>query len=171
VNLSALNDLWKTQRQQYTTWFDKLNSQASALQNEVMGILQPSIIEWTSPENGHKRAYVEAYDISEKPQPVSGLGFTSKSLTDMGELIFGIAVTFEQAPKSFPKTTHYIPVAVRFMNKAPQFTFFDKKSGMTDSKWEQDIKIFANTLVDEMIKHLSFNPIDGPRTISRIGFL
>ncbi|MCX5817145.1 MAG: hypothetical protein NTX75_13065 [Proteobacteria bacterium] len=171
MNLSELNDLWNTQRQQYKIWFDNLNKQAATLRNEVWEILQPTLKEWTSPENGPKRSYVELHDISEKPQPVSGLGLTSKSLTDMGELIFGIAITFEPAPNAFPKTTHYMPVAVRFINKAPQFSFFDKTSGRPDSKWEQDIKIFANTLVDEMIKHLSFNPLDGPRTSSRIGFL
>jgi hypothetical protein len=59
----------------------------------------------------------------------------------------------------------------RQLNKAPQFSFFDKTSGRPKSKWEQDIKMFANTLVDEMINDLSFNPLDGPREISRIGFL
>lgn len=171
MNLSALNDLWNTQCTQHQIWFENLNKQAAALRNEVLQIVQPAITEWKSPENGPKRSYVELYDISDKPQPASGLGFTKESLTDVGELFFGIAVTFEPAPNAFPKHTRYMPVVVRFLNKAPQFSFFDKTSGRPKSKWEQDIKMFANTLVDEMINDLSFNPLDGPREISRIGFL
>lgn len=171
MKYSELNDLWKLQKEQYTLWLRSLNQQAAKLRNEVLGILQPASEEWTNPDNGHKRSYVELFDISDKPQPVSGLGFTSESLTDVGELIFGIAITFDHGLQTFPKKTQYMPVSLRFINKEPQFSFFNMQTRKSESKWEPDVKVFAKTLVDEAAKHLMFDPLDGPPNRSSIGFL
>jgi hypothetical protein len=171
LKLTELNDLWKRQTDQFLLWQNSLYQQAALLRNEVSGILQPTPEEWTDPKSGNKINYVELYNISDKPRRVFDEGFSSESLTDEGELIFGIAITFDQGLDTFPKTIRHIPVAVRFKNKVPQFSFINMQTKKPESEWDPDINIFADALVTKIASFLKFNPFEGPRSQSSIGFL
>lgn len=171
MKLTELNDLWKRQTDQFLLWQNSLYQQAAILHNEVSGILQPTPEEWTDPKSGHKLKYVELYDISDTPRRVFDEGFSSESLTDEGELIFAIAITFDHGLDAFPKTIRHIPVAVRFKNKAPQFSFINMQTKKPESEWDPDIKNFTEALINKIASYLKFDPFEGPRSRSSIGFL
>lgn len=168
---TELTDLWKNQTNQFQLWQNSLDQQAAILRDEVSGILKPIPEEWTDPKNGHKLHYIELYDISDKPRPVFDEGFSSQSLTDEGELIFGIAITFDHGLDTFPKTIRHMPVAVRFKNKVPQFSFINMQTKNPESEWDPDINNFAEALVNKIANYLKYDPFEGPRTRSSIGFL
>lgn len=168
---AELNDLWIHQYEQYQSWNESLAKQSKLLLDEVKNILQPPTNTWQDHQNRIRR-YVELYDICEdEPKPLYGLSYGINSISDNGELKFGIAVTFEAIPGGFPKKTSYISLGVRFKNKEPQYSFLNLTTREPESQWETDIRNFAESLIDRIVYHLKFDPFDGLKTPASIGFI
>ena len=109
---TKLTDLWKKQRDQFQLWHNALVRLAGKLRNEVQSQLSPNPDTWAEHDTGRVHRYVEVRDISPTPQPF-GQGLSQASITENGELMFGLVITFDHGANTYPKEMFHVPVAVR----------------------------------------------------------
>jgi len=166
-----LNDLWKTFEERNRQWVHSLVTQAFSLQKTVFDRLEPHSEFWEDSQSKEKFRYVDLLDISGKSKPFNP-GVAHESITEAGELFFGVSVTFEQGEKVWPKRKLNVPVAVRFKEGKAEFVFFDEqeKTVESNSRWISDIEQFAQDLIDKTENYLNYDPYQGPQKRSAIGF-
>jgi hypothetical protein len=79
----------------------------------------------------------------------------------------------EKQSASGPKTPLHIPGAVRFRAGKPEFSFFDTQLQEVryPEQGDPDLSNFPEAGISEFEKHFRFDPCQGPRPPSCIGFL
>jgi hypothetical protein len=172
MNHAELNDLLRSTREKIERWQKSLVEEAFKLFESVSARLKPDPATWPDFQTGEQNEYVALLDISEEPERLGG-GFTKKSITNKDELFFAIQVTFDQGPQVYPKTQLYVSVAVRFRAGKPEFSFFDTQTQAARSpeQWNPDLSNFTEAVISEIENFLRYDPFQGPRSPSPIGFL
>ena len=172
MNHAELNDLLRSYREGVELWQKSLVDEAVDLLKSVVARLKPEPETWLDPYTGEQHEYVALLDISEEPQRLRGR-FTSKSITKKDELFFAIQVTFDQASEFYPMAQLRVPVAVRFRAGKPEFSFFDTQTQAARSpeQWNPDMGNFTEAVISEIENFLRYDPFQGPRLPSPIGFL
>jgi hypothetical protein len=172
MNHAELNDLLKSTREKIERWQKNLFNEAFNLLESVSARLKPDPATWPDFQTGEQHEYVALLDISEEPERRGG-GFTKKSITNKDELFFALQVTFDQGPQVYPKTQLYVSVAVRFRAGKPEFSFFDAQTQAARSpeQWNPDMNNFTEAVISELENFLRYDPFQGPRSPSPIGFL
>ena len=172
MNHAELNNLFRSRREKIERWQQSLVDEAIALFKSVSARFKPDPETWPDPATGEPNRYVGLLDISEEPKGPRG-DFFYKSTTDKGELFFAIQVTFDQALGAYPKVQLYVPVAIRFRAGKPEFAFFDTQTQAARSpeQWNPDMGKFTEAVISEIEEFLRFDPSQGQRPPSSIGFL
>jgi hypothetical protein len=172
MNHAELDDLLRSYREGIERWQKSLVYEAVNLFKSVAARLKPEPETWLDPYTGEQHEYVALLDISEEPKQLRR-SFTSKSITDKDELFFAIQVTFDQASEVYPMAQLRVPVAVRFRAGKPEFSLFDTQSQAARSpeQWNPDMSNFTEAVISEIEDFLRFDPFQGPRSPSSIGFL
>lgn len=171
-NYTDLNELWDTQQIRWREWHQALRAQALRLRQEVETGISAPLQPWSEPRSTEQRRYVEVIDLSDERTRLRG-SLPDNAITDDGELIFGLSITFEKAPNTFPKQIVHVPIAVRFSESQPQFGFYDTQCKTLESHttWETDLTVFVEALLRRVEDYLRVDPFAGPRKKSAIGFL
>lgn len=173
MTYSELNNLWNDQESRWAEWRDALLKQAHRLGQEVLSVIQPASEGWDDPNSHKQRRYVDVIALSGEAGRQLLPATLNESLTDDNELVFGLAITFERAANAFPKEALHVPLALRFREGHPEFAFYDTltKSVESSPSWQPDISEFSLALLRRVEEHLRFDPFNGPRQKSSIGFI
>lgn len=172
-NYAELQLLWKKQRETGQEWQFGLVRSANQLREEVekqLGLQNPTYK--VSPGKSSTRRYVDLRDMA-NPSAINVMDLSHRSITENGELPFGIVVTMEHGPDSYPKQSFYIPVAVRFKNHQPELTFWNTETNSPDPRvsWETSITKFSLAVIDTLRTGLSHDPFTGALAKPSIGFV
>ena len=161
--------LWKKQRDQYQAWQIALRKTAELLRKTIEELLQPPAETWLDTQKNKNYRYIDLVDISKKDKP-RGIPLSSESITPTGELVFGLGITLDHGVTTYPKSLFHIPVAIRFINKQPEYSLFNTDTWASE-KWEKDLDKFCQTILSEIVQYLSFDPFDGQKKTTSIGFI
>jgi hypothetical protein len=166
---SEITNLWKKQRELYQLWEENLKNCAGNLRSKVEELLQPSVKHWTEFNSSASHLYVDLVDVTndEKSQAPD---FCKESFTDIGEFVFGVSVTFDYGVNTHPKFRYHVPLAVRYVEREPQYALFDIESG-SPSDWEKSLDKFSLSIVERLADYFSLDPFNGPSKQSSIGFM
>jgi len=166
-----LTKLWKEQNEVLEKWRHSLLRQAYELREAV--IKEIGAPEWAVTSFGAKsnRRYVEVVDLSQDDTPQ--LLSLENSVTDRGEIIFGLSVVLENAPNTFPKSAFHQTMAVRYNKQQAEYVLWSRSGDRPEQgeNWSNDKSAMARKFVESLTKHFSFDPFEAPIKKSSIGFI
>ena len=171
MKYAELTELWKKQREKYKNWQIGLMQNAEKLRIKMEEYLQPPAEKWKEDDKPITHNYIALVDLSKEDRPISG-NISRESITNEGELLFGLGITFDHGVNTYPKQLLHIPVAIRFFENNPEYSFFDTETGGIEKPihWEKNIDQFCETMVSRIVAYLNFDPFNGPKGKSSIGF-
>lgn len=164
-----LNELWLKQRRNDQNWHHQLVGSAVSLLHSIRGLLKPDPLTWKDLNSDIEHQYVEIVDFYGLDEPVQGV--KDLSANDVGVLVYGIAVTFDHGPTSYPKHRIYIPVASRLQGSSPDYALFDRGKDSPDNDWHSDVDVFSKKLIDKLKSYLSHDAFDGFDKRQKFGFI
>ena len=167
---SELSELWRKQRRNDEDWHRQLVGSAIKLRNSVRELLNPDPSTWQDVNTKAKNEYVEIVDFYGLDKPNRG-DLRNLNADSAGVLVYGIAVTFDNGPDSYPKHDIYIPVASRLMGSDPEHALFDREKESPDNNWHSDLEAFSRKLVERLKDYLSHNAFDGFEKRQKFGFI
>ena len=167
---SELNALWLKQRRNDQAWHHQLVGSAISLRNSVRDVLKPDPSTWQDLNTKAKNEYVEVIDFYGLDKPIRG-DVRNLSAGSAGILVYGIAVTFDSGPDSYPKQDIYIPVASRLIGDSAEYALFDRDKDSPDNNWHNDVDAFTRKLVQRLAEYLSHNAFDGFDNRQTFGFI
>lgn len=157
---NELNELWRMQRQKDQKWHLQLVGSAYSLRNAVREILKPDPPVWQDFNTKANNEYVEVVDFYGLDKTRRG-DLRDLQATSVGILVYGLAVTFDHGPGSYPKQDIFIPIASRLIGSNAEYALFDREKNSPDNHWENDAHAFASKLIDRFKEYLSHNAYDG----------
>jgi hypothetical protein len=164
--------LWTKQEDRFAEWRDALNKQCVLLRDAFVARVEPPAEPWVDPVSDENHTYVDLLYLHPKTKRMKG-NIPKEALTEKGELMFGLAITFDRDRGSFPKETAYFQIAVRFNAGQAQFSFFKTESdgAETPPGWVSEIPKFVELMLERLRGYLDFDPFAGARDKTGIGFL
>ena len=170
MNYEELSALWKKQDDLYSQWRQKLFASASLLRNDIEECLNLESQAWQNPETNQEIPYITIINFYPERDAIEKR-LNGESITENGELIFGIGITFERKANSFPKESIYIPVASRFNNNEIQYSYFDLEKECPAQEWTTDIRAFSERQLRKLGEYLSHDPHNGFENKITMGFI
>lgn len=164
--------LWTKQEDRFAEWRDALCKQCILLRDAFVARVEPPGEPWVDPVSQVTHSYVELLYLHPETKRLKG-HIPDEALTENGELMFGLAITFERDRDSFPKETGYLQLAVRFNSCQAQFSFFSTNSdgAETPPGWVSDIPQFIDLMLGRLQNYVEYDPFSGARDKKGIGFL
>lgn len=166
MNFQELNAQWKAQQEKFQEWRIALLRAAFAVSKEAEAILNPPS-GWTHHETKQEHKYVEI--MSGVNNEMSPLAFGNMEITDNGEGLFCLCITFDHGVNTYPKRRHHAVAAVRFQKGQPEYCRWDSRENQPGSEWQSDAKSFAEQLVQLFADSFSLDPFEGC-TRPKVGF-
>lgn len=172
MKYSDFCQLWTKQEDRFAEWRGALRKQCILLRDAFVARVETPDEPWVNPVSGEAHSYVDLLYIHPEPKRMKG-HIPKEALTDKGELMFGLAITFERNRDSFLKETVYLQLAVRFNTGQAQFSFFNTESdgAETPPGWVSEIPKFVELMVERLRGYVDFDPFAGTRDKTGIGFL
>lgn len=169
---SQLCELWASQEDRFAEWRDALPKPCFLLRDAFVAEVESPSEPWVHPVSGEKHPYVSLLYLHPQTIPMKGTP-PPDSITERGELMFGLAITLDRDNGAFPKESMYLNLAVRFSSGQAQFTFFssEREEAEVPPGWVSDVGKFVGLAVDRIRGYLDFDPFDGAREKTGIGFL
>ena len=171
ITYQALVDKLQAQSKKFDEWRPALINEAYVIRSDIVSILGcPE--EWVTHDKAERRKYVDVINLSNSNGGFAGI-LSYNSITDQGELVFGISFTLDLGPKIHPKWISYIPVAVRYKDYIPEYCQWDTHSEAprTGSSWQRSKKLFIEEILNALNRYLSMDPFQGIPVKSTIGFI
>ena len=167
-----LNNFWNHMHSRHEKWLHDIQEQATCLRDEVTTMLNPPS-EFLD-EHGalEPMRYVEVVELFEKKISLDETTALSR-ITDNGELLFGLSITFGKVSNTLQKHRVHVPIAVRFHNGIRQFGFYDPLSKTVESSpaWEDDMEMFIEMLLNRIKEFMDTNQFIGHYSKSAISLL
>lgn len=172
MNHSELTELWKKQQERYQEWEVQLMRTAEKLRCKIEEILQPPQEGWKELDKPIRHRYIDLVDITKDDKP-RGKVLSRESFTSEGELVFGLRITLDHGVQTYPKNLFHVPVVIRFVENNPEYSFFDTENWQPDQpeRWEKNLDSFCQTIISHVAEYFGYNPFDGPKKKSSIGFI
>jgi hypothetical protein len=156
------------QRARFDKWQQALSLAARELRDLLASSLGTPNDTYTAQDGLSSRRYVELMDLSGDEPMIHNGFFPARARTASGELVFGLAVAFPASGDAI----YNVPVAARFRGGRAEFCLWDRESdGPFDSGWTQDRQIAVARIIEGLEQWFSYDPFEGPRQRSSIGFL
>jgi hypothetical protein len=166
---TELNQLWKTQEERLLEWRHALREQALRFRSELAVAIEAPP-DWVDPTTGERTRYVDLLYLPPDGERIKGQ-IPDHAITENGELIFGVCMTFEESQTSRAREVVYVPVALRFFGGQPQFAFWSTESKEIDGGWQPALTTFIGALLERIGNYVSSDPFQGFVGRSSIGFL
>lgn len=160
MKYNELNGAWQNQLQQYSLWEMKLNMSPRHIRDFLEERLSPPQKSWKHPETNEEHRYVEIFDIYNKSTPQKGSP-NSSAITKKGVLVFGIGVTLDHGPDTYPKKTLNTPLCIRYKDGSLEYGFYDQNNDEAFNEWVSDKESFYEKFVKSLYEHLSHDPHNG----------
>ena len=109
MNYQDLNALHLEQVRKQNDWLTQLFQASLALRNAIENMLSPPD-HWD--HKGQPTPYVRVAKVSHGKAPEK-ITLNDRHANVEGAFVFGIIITFESSPKTYPKTDHWLSVGVR----------------------------------------------------------
>lgn len=164
--------LWTKQEDRFAEWRNALRKQCVLLRDAFVARVEPPDAPWVDPVSGEKHSYVDLLYLHPEKKRMKG-HIPEEALTEKGELMFGLAITFDRGRDRFPKETGYLQLAVRFNAGQAQFSFFKTESdgAETPPGWVSDIPRIVELMLEHLQSYVEYDPFVGARDKTGIGFL
>jgi len=104
--------LWAKQEDRFTEWRDALRKQCVLLRDALIARLEPPTAPWVNPNSGEEHSYVDLLYLHPETKRMKG-HIPAEALTEKGELMFGLAVTFERGRKAMSNMTRLREPVIR----------------------------------------------------------
>lgn len=171
MNYEELNIAWRTQREQYQLWEIRLLHHARDLRDHFEEKLNLPHTSWIAYDTKEEHSYVDLVDISDGGNP-RRKSLNNESITKEGTLVFGISITFDYGPETYPKRNIFIPIAVRYKNMKPEYAIHSFEGNQPAEPWVQDKDALYSTATKMLHEYLSHDPHNGFGKPERaIGFI
>lgn len=172
MNHSDYCQLWANQEERFAEWRDALCKQCVLLRDAFVARVEPPDELWVNPVSRESHSYVDLLYLHPETKRMKG-HIPKEAITEKGELMFGLAITFDRDRNSFPKETCYLQLAVRFNAGQAQFSFFRTESdgAETPPGWVSDVPKFVELMLERLQGYVEFDPFAGARNKAGIGFL
>lgn len=170
MEYNELVELWKKQREQYQLWEVRLTSSTEELRKKMEDALKIPVNEWVNQETKERNQYVGLVDFYRK-EKAERKPPKSDSITSNGELVFGVSVTFEHSPNSYPKVNLYIPTAMRFSKSKIEYARFNTENDCAEQEWTTDSEEFCKRLIKQYADYFDHDPHSGFGRKTQIGFV
>jgi len=167
-----LCQLWATQEERIAEWRNALLKQCTLLRDAFIAHVKTPAEPWVTPNSSEEHPYVELLYLHPERKRLKG-HIPNEAVTDKGELMFGLAITLDKGPGSFPKESPYFQLAVRFNSGKAEFAFFktEAEGAETPPGWVAEIPEFVEMTVERLRDYLEFDPFERPDVRTRMGFL
>lgn len=111
-------------------------------------------------------------DINEE-NTGSVLQMDTNAFSDLGELYFGVSITFDHGVDVHPKAVNYVSVAIRYENGIVQYCLWDsgRRAMIDGEQWSADKEAFLERVIGVFEKSLKFDPKTGFENKPKIGFV
>ena len=164
--------LWTKQEDRFAEWRDALCKQCKLLRDAFVARVETPAQPWVNSVSGETHPYVDLLYLHPETKRMKG-HIPKEALTEKGELMFGLTITFDRDRDSFPKETAYFQLAVRFNAGRAQFSFFKTESdgAATPPGWVSEIPQFVDLMLERLREYVDFDPFAGARDKMGIGFL
>ena len=149
-----------------------MRKQCVRLRDAFVAAVEAPAEPWVKPGSDERQPYVELLYLH--PEPVRMRGhFPDGAITDKGELMFGLAITFDRGRDSFPKENPYLRHAVRVRMGQPQYAFYNLTSEEVETPpgWVSEMSKFVELMLERLENYVNFDPFTGARDRAGIGFL
>lgn len=169
---SDLCQLRTKQEVRFAEWREALREQCVLLRDAFVARVEPPADPWVNPLSGEEHSYADLLYLHPETKYMKG-HIPEEALTDKGELMFGLAITFDRGRDKFPKETAYLQLAVRFNAGQAQFSFFKSESegAETPPGWVADIPRIVDLMLERLQNYVEYDPFVGARNKAGIGFL
>lgn len=166
-----LNSSWKTQRERYQLWEIRLLHYAKQLRDYFEERLSPPATSWINYQTKEEHNYIELVDFFGEAKPTRK-NPSNTSITPDGFLAFGISITFDHGPDTYPKQNIFVPIAIRYNGQKLEHAFYDMDSNSVSEAWTADKDAFYAMFSKRLHDYLSHDPHDGfGQKKKGIGFL
>jgi len=164
--------LWTKQEDRFAEWRDALYKRCILLREAFVSRVEPPAEPWVDPVSGERHSYVDLLYLHPETKRMKGR-IPDEALTGKGELMFGLAITFDRERHRFPNETVYLQLAVRFNAGQAQFGFFNTESDGAEAHpgWVSEIPKFVDLMLERLRGYVDFDPFAGARDKTGIGFL
>lgn len=170
MEYNELVELWKKQREQYQLWEVRLTFGSQKLRDQMEAALNLSVKKWLNYDTKEEHRYVELVDFYRKPKAERNPP-KADSITPKGELVFGMSVTFDHGPNSYPKSNMYIPIAMRFNQNKIEYARFNTENDCAEQEWTTDGEEFCSKMIKQYADDFNHDPHAGFERKTQIGFM
>jgi hypothetical protein len=164
-----LNALYIEAQAKQNAWLDSLYHAARLLLNQVSNDLEPPE-PWEN--EGKRHPYVSLLALPAVGNKVSKLTQTDLNSDINGVFAFGISITFEPAPMSFPKSDLWLPIGVKAFNSQIHYALWNRELNAPDEKtgWIDSVAAASAMVIQRMQDNFMFDPASDFAKRPKIGF-